>query len=232
MIMYLSCRDNNGASTVLSCFSKGVQENGLPTHVRSDLGGENVDVWRFMIEQHSDSRAVITGSSTHNERVERLWRDVYRCVTVLYYDEFCSLEEEGNLDLLNEVDIFCLHYVSLPRIQKTLDSLMESWNNYCISTENNSTPNQLFIRGAIQYNMNPQLPIAPSTSADPLVCPANDRVTVPRIKFTACSQLIQQMSGQINPLDPDPDFGKGLFMNLVSIVGRHLVACSNCTAEM
>ena len=104
-----------------------------------------------MIEQHSDSRAVITGSSTHNERVEHLWRDVYRCVTVLYYDEFCSLEEEGNLDPLNEVDIFCLHYVLLPRIQKTLDSLMESWNNHCISTENNLTPNQPFIRGAIQY---------------------------------------------------------------------------------
>ena len=39
MIMYLSCCDNNRASTVLSCFSKAVQENGLPTHVRSDLGG-------------------------------------------------------------------------------------------------------------------------------------------------------------------------------------------------
>ncbi len=63
MIMYLSCSNNNRASTVLTCFSKAVQENGLPTHVRSDLGGENVDVWRFMVEEHSNASAVITGSS-------------------------------------------------------------------------------------------------------------------------------------------------------------------------
>lgn len=56
----------------------------LPSHIRSDLGGENVDVWRYMIEQHSNQSAVITGSSTHNERIERLWRDVYRSVRVLF----------------------------------------------------------------------------------------------------------------------------------------------------
>lgn len=72
MVMYLTCSDNNRASTVLSSFTKAVQENGLPSYVRSDLGGENVDVWRFMVEQHATQNAVITGSSTHNERVERL----------------------------------------------------------------------------------------------------------------------------------------------------------------
>lgn len=56
-----------------------------------------------MVEQHSDTSAVITG---HNERVERLWRDVYRCIGVLYHDTFKSLEGEGKL---NKVDIFCLH---------------------------------------------------------------------------------------------------------------------------
>ena len=49
--------------------------------VRSDHGGENVDVWRYMIANHeNDYSCVITGSSVHNERIERLWRDVHRCV--------------------------------------------------------------------------------------------------------------------------------------------------------
>ena len=52
MIMYLSCSNNNRVNTVLSYFSKAVQKHGLPTHVRSDLGGENIDVWRFMVEEH------------------------------------------------------------------------------------------------------------------------------------------------------------------------------------
>ena len=73
MVMYLTC---NRTSTVLLSFTKAVQENGLPTYVRSDLGGENVDVWRFVVEQHSSPSAVITGSSTHNERVEAMFTGV------------------------------------------------------------------------------------------------------------------------------------------------------------
>ena len=39
-----------------------------------------------MIEQHTDDSAVITGASTHSEHIERLWRDVYRCVGVVFAD--------------------------------------------------------------------------------------------------------------------------------------------------
>ena len=39
MVMYLTCSDNNRGSYVLSSFSKAVHENGLQTHVRSDLVG-------------------------------------------------------------------------------------------------------------------------------------------------------------------------------------------------
>lgn len=79
-----------------------------------------------MIEQHGSSSAVITGSSTHNERIERLLRDVYRCVTSLFYDVFYRLESEGKLDPLNETDLYCLHYFLpapisfLPHINETL----------------------------------------------------------------------------------------------------------------
>ena len=63
-IVYLQCSDNNRAETVLSAFEKAVEKHGLPSKIRSDLGGENVDIWRYMVEQHSDSSSVITGAST------------------------------------------------------------------------------------------------------------------------------------------------------------------------
>ena len=110
-IVFLQCSTNNRASTVLSAFTEAVSQYGLPSRIRSDLGGENVDVWRYMVEQHSSSSAAITGSSTHNERIERLWRDVHRCVGVLVHDAFRELEEYGHLDCLNEIDLFCLHFV-------------------------------------------------------------------------------------------------------------------------
>ena len=57
-----------------------ITNHGIPVKVRSDLGGENIEVWRYMIDQHRSDRAVVVGSSTHNEQIEHLWRDVQRCV--------------------------------------------------------------------------------------------------------------------------------------------------------
>ena len=70
---------------MMSGFYDAVTQHGLPDQIRSDCGGENVDVWRF---QHQSESAVIVRSSTHNQWIERLWRDVHRCVSVLYADLF------------------------------------------------------------------------------------------------------------------------------------------------
>jgi len=62
----------------------------------------------------------IAGSSVHNSRIERLWRDVRTNVLSTYAVVFHSLENEEVLDVENEVDLFCLHYVYLPRIHESL----------------------------------------------------------------------------------------------------------------
>ena len=76
MITYLHCSSNNRADTVLAAFRSGVETYGLPTKVRSDHAGENIEVWRMMMEEHGTDRCTIVGSSAHNERIEHLWRDV------------------------------------------------------------------------------------------------------------------------------------------------------------
>ena len=157
-VVFIRCSNNNRASTLLTAFTSAVEKHGLPERLRTDLGGENVDTWRYMVEQHASTSAVITGSSTHNERIEHLSRDVYRCVGVLYRDCFRKLEEENYLDPLNETDMYCLHFIFIPRINSTLESFVQSWNNHALSTENNLTPNHLFIKGAIQQNMTPFFP--------------------------------------------------------------------------
>ena len=66
-VTYIKCADNNRAQTMLELFKEGVSRFGLPNHVRSDHGGENVDVWRYMLAAHNnDLSCVITGSSTHS----------------------------------------------------------------------------------------------------------------------------------------------------------------------
>lgn len=80
-IVYLKASNNNRASTVYACFNNAVIECGWPSRVRSDRGGENVDVARAMLRFRGTGRhSHITGSSVHNQRIERLWRDTSNCV--------------------------------------------------------------------------------------------------------------------------------------------------------
>ena len=75
-------------------FLIAVQNFRLQSRVRSDQGLENMLVARHMIEKRgSELRSMLTGSSTHNQRIERLWRDMHSCVTLLYYRLFYYLEQ-------------------------------------------------------------------------------------------------------------------------------------------
>ena len=49
-ITFLRCHTDNSASTVLRAFQEGVEKYGLTTKVRTDHGGENIEVWRMMLD--------------------------------------------------------------------------------------------------------------------------------------------------------------------------------------
>lgn len=225
-ITYLSCADNNKSSTALEFFLDGISLYGLPEHIRSDHGSENVSIWRYMIASHNyDYSSVLTGSSVHNERVERLWRDVRRCVVSIYADIFRKLEEEL-LDPLNEVDLYCLHYIYISRINKCLFEFKESWNNHGLSSEGNMTPLQLFFEG-LTYTPNAS---DSSLNIDNIDVSSlmGEHVAVPRICFSPCLQLLQDLSF-INPLQDCPNNGIDLYKTAVHRAGDHLMlGCDQC----
>ena len=56
----------------------------------------------------------IAGSSTHNQRIERLWREVYQCVCHLFYYTFYAVESSGLLNVEDLIQLFVLHTILIP----------------------------------------------------------------------------------------------------------------------
>jgi len=93
-------------------------------------------VCQFMVTLRGTGRAShIAGSSVHNQRMERPWRDVYRCVCSTYHELFYAMEAMGVLDPVSDTDLFVLHCVYLPRINNSLDEFARAWDLHPIRTE-------------------------------------------------------------------------------------------------
>ena len=153
--VFLHCSNNNQANTVMQLFEEAVSKYGLPSRIRCDKGGENVDVSMFLLThplQRPGRGTVIVGKSVHNQRIERMWRDVFQGFLGLYYDLFYYLETMNMLVPNNDVHLFCLHHVFIPRINRHLDSWKEAWVKHPMRTEHNMTPEQLWTSGLLSIS--------------------------------------------------------------------------------
>lgn len=89
LVVTLNVAKNNRSDTVVGFFREAVRQFGTPSRVRSDKGGENVLVCDFMLERKGyGTRSFVTGKSTHNQRIERLWRDINESCTGAFYTKF------------------------------------------------------------------------------------------------------------------------------------------------
>uniref|UniRef100_A0A6Q2XMV9 Resolvase HTH domain-containing protein n=1 Tax=Esox lucius TaxID=8010 RepID=A0A6Q2XMV9_ESOLU len=128
-IMYLNAGSNNTANTALQFFLDGVRRFGWPYNL--------IDPWGTFL--------------CSNCRIERLWRDIWTGVTHIYYDVLHSLEEDGSLDISDNLHLFCAQYTFLPRLKADLAKFSAGWNDHPIRTEGFLTPNQLWELGMLQH---------------------------------------------------------------------------------
>lgn len=235
MITMLHCSTNNRSLTVLHLFEEAVANYGLPSRIRTDHGGENVRIWEMMENIRGANRgSALRGTSTQNQRIERLWRDVFRCVTCTFYYLFQSMSESGILNLENPLHIFVLHLIFLPRINQSIKLFSEAWNHHPLRTERNRSPTYIWQHGMLDVrNRNLNTVQEFDENIDDLewygydpTAPANqrfeelDQVVVEDLinPYIHLQNYLQQEG--INPLEESPSLGVDIFIRATELCNQ------------
>ncbi|CAM4428282.1 unnamed protein product [Leuciscus chuanchicus] len=163
----------------------------------------------------------ITGRSVHNQRIERLWRDVWCAVTVNYHSALQHLSSTGALNPDNELDIICLHYVMLPRINMHLQLFKQAWDRHPISTEHGRSPQQLWIEGQLRNSNQICDPLyLEEHSIDwegPTPVDCDDITEVPPPPENLHNAVFQFLQGRVDPLGTSTCFGVDIFLEALRV---------------
>lgn len=112
-------------------------------------------------EHRLNPKSVLIGPSTKNVRIERLWLTLGQSKIHVWRRLFYSMEREWGLNPDNDIDIWCLHYVYIPRINAELEEWRKRKNDQRNTSDRlrnaRRTPNEIFEEGIINMMLDDDL---------------------------------------------------------------------------
>ncbi|XP_057305663.1 uncharacterized protein LOC130644179 isoform X1 [Hydractinia symbiolongicarpus] len=204
-------------SNILTAFKNSVDKYSWPNMISTDERDEKAHVWKAMVEEKGDMSVEM---STKLERVQWITiikNDLNAHIFNPVIETFTELEQEGSLNISNETDLFCLHFVYLPRINKLLQDFMTGYNSCAIPKGSGATPSQIFYA----HNDNTEagskdiLPNLTNTTAVDIDLQCDCPMPVEKLK---------ELYDHVNPLEPSSQNGKELYYRTGTFVTQYLKA--------
>jgi hypothetical protein len=130
---------NKLPEVILSLYVDAVEQASvLPNVLRIDPGTENVHVKDVQLRAMGEN-SCIEGSSTRNQRIERLWRDVRQGGMEFWRQMFHDLALTGVYDYCDLYQVLCAQYVFGPMIESDLFDVLQWWNYHTIRATKNTS---------------------------------------------------------------------------------------------
>ena len=152
---------------------------------------------------------------------------MHQGVTKLFYRLFYYMEEQRILDSENEIHIYALHYIYIPRINNALSAFMTGWNNHSIRTEHGQSPLQLFVAGALRLRMSgvPALDFFENVhdehygiEEEGLAGDNENAVIIPESRFQLTDEQLHQLQRHVDPLTESQNHGIELYEATIEFV--------------
>lgn len=226
-ITYVRVSNCNTQKAAACHFVSAVKEFGCPSRIRTDHGTENNDIVRFIELVNGQNRgSSVQGTSVRNERIERLWLDVYKKVAAPFLTIFSELQLNGGLDIDNQNQLFALQFVYLPRIEAFLQEWMMGYNNRPCSSMKNKSPDGVWLEDLESKALRPVATKAISNAAGPpqaRITDAQHQLGIPESRDQFLEPRIacpvpRERLGAIDPLRQSDNNGLDIYAQVYRII--------------
>ena len=122
----------------------------------------------------------------------------------------------SSLNSDNETDVFCLHYVFMPRINASLQTFRLAWNHHPLSSAGNRSPLQLYTGGSIGSDLfDENVDLHGLDPEAPLPEENEEESVVPDTSISLSPASVRVLQATANPLQPCNDHGIQLYEDTV-----------------